>query len=163
MTSIYNTGNQNSGTTANTRANNSVSRTPADAALAAVVNNASATRNSSINVTNNAVDMTVRVFDSFDPLSIDVPVAEWDVVLSFFNQVFGTGDAAKAFATNLFRVSYESNTPVLTLLDQMTQFDRIKVTQTLAYYLNGYRSLSTLLGINSSVVPSVWAARNILP
>jgi hypothetical protein len=118
---------------------------------------------SSINVTNNAVDMTVRVFDSFNPLSIDVPVAEWDVVLSFFNQVFGTGDAAKAFATNLFRVSYESNTPVLTLLDQMTQFDRIKVTQTLAYYLNGYRSLSTLLGINSSVVPSVWAARNILP
>jgi hypothetical protein len=118
---------------------------------------------SSINVLNSSVDLTVRVFDDFNPLSIDVPVNEWDQVISFFDKVFGPGDAAVAFATNLFRVSYESNTPVLTLLDQMEQFDRIKVTQTLAYYLNGYRSLSTLLGVNSTVAPTVWAARNILP
>jgi hypothetical protein len=117
----------------------------------------------SVNDTNRNLDLTVRIFDDFTGFRLDVPVNEYDIVLSFFNKVFGDGEAAQAFANNLFRVAYESNTPVLTLLDEMQDFDRIKVTQTLAYYINGTRSLSTLLGVNSSVVPTVWAARNILP
>lgn len=183
--SIYGTPNT-SGSSAGSAVNNTVPRAPSTVGrptvglsstgsglavgLSSTVSGATVARNSvargassSINVVNTSVDLTVRVFDNFNPLNIDVPVNEWDQVISFFNKVFGTGDSATAFATNMFRVANESDIPVLTLLDQMEQFDRIKVTQTLAYYLNGYRSLSTLLGVNSAVVPSVWAARNILP
>jgi hypothetical protein len=116
-----------------------------------------------INTINRSVDLTVRIFDDFDNFELEVPVNEWDVVLSFFEKVFGIGEAATAFATNLFRVANESDTNVQILLDEMDGLDRIKVTATLAYYINSFRSSSTLLGINSAVTPTVWAARNILP
>jgi hypothetical protein len=41
--------------------------------------------------------------------------------------------------------------------------DKIQLTATLAYYLNGLRSPTTLLGINASVTPNFWTARNVLP
>jgi len=37
----------------------------------------------------------------------------------------------------------------------------IQLTATMAYYLNGLRSPSTLLGVNSSVTPNFYTARNI--
>lgn len=145
------------------RAVNNTAVSPTSTTSGAVRNSVARNNNSSVNTTNTNLDLTVRIFDDFTGFRLDVPVNEYDVVESFFNKVFGTGDAAAAFANNLFRVAVESNTPVLTLLDQMADLDRIKVTQTLAYYINGTRSPSTLLGVNSAVTPTVWAARNILP
>jgi len=117
----------------------------------------------SVNEINPKVDTSVRVFDTFNDFGIDVPANEYDAVYSYLYSVFASRDAAENFTTALFRVAAESDTPVLTLLQQIQAPDSIQVTLNIAYYLNGLRSPSTLLGINTAVTPNTWAARNVLP
>lgn len=117
----------------------------------------------SVNTLNPAVDQTVRVFDEFYQFAVNVDANEYDIVYSFFSSVFGTKEAAASFTSVLFRVSSETETPVLTLLKEMEGQNSIQVTNTLAYYMNGLRSPATLLGVNNPVQPNIWAARNVLP
>lgn len=117
----------------------------------------------SVNQVNPKLDTTVRVFDSFDDFGITVPAMEYDAVFSYLSSVFQNQSAAQNFTTALFRVAQQSQTPVLTVLDQVRAPDSIRVTTNLAYFLNGIRSPSTLLGINTAVTPNAWAARNVLP
>jgi hypothetical protein len=116
---------------------------------------------SSVNEINPKIDTSVRVFDTFDDFGINVPANEYDAVYSYLSSVFGDNTAAKSFTTSLFRIASQTNTPVLTVLQQIQDVDRIRVTNNIAYYLNGLRSPSTLLGINTAVTPNVWAARNV--
>lgn len=117
----------------------------------------------SVNTLNPAVDLTVRVYDEFYEFAVDVDANEYDIVNSFFLSVFKTASAADSFTSVLFRISDETNVPVLTLVEQMADQNEIQVSNTLAYYLNGLRSPTTLLGVNNPVQPNVWAARNVLP
>lgn len=116
----------------------------------------------SVNVTNNKVDKTVRVFDQFYRFDVQVPAAEYDVVYSYFASVFTEKQAALDFTTTLFRVSQETGSSVLTLLDQIADNNTLKITANLCYYLNGLRSPTTLLGVNSQVLPNAVVARNII-
>lgn len=117
----------------------------------------------SVNEINSRIDTTVRVFDTFNDFGIDVPVDQFDAVNSYLRSVFADAQAANNFTTALFRVANETNTPVLEVLAQIADQDRIRVTLNIAYFLNGLRSPSTLLGINTAVTPNAWAARNVLP
>lgn len=117
----------------------------------------------SVNVANPKLDPTVRLFDQFYKFELDVPANEYDVVNSFFESVFKTKIAAKNFTTALFRVANQSSTDVLTLLAQLQDQDQINLNATLAYYLNGLRSPSTLLGVNTTLTPNFFTARNVLP
>jgi hypothetical protein len=117
----------------------------------------------SVNTINPAVDQTVRVFDDFYGFDLQVDANEYDAVNSYFSSVFGDRQAANSFTTTFFRISEKSGVPVLELLAQVADQDAIKLTATICYYLNGERSPSTLLGINATVTPTVWAARNVLP
>jgi hypothetical protein len=119
---------------------------------------------STVNAPNPRLDSTVRVFDQFYKYDTQVPVNEYDAVYSYFMSVFKTKDAAANFTTALFRVADYTSTPVLTLLQSMqTQnLDAIQVSATLAYFLNGTRSPSTLLGVNSSLTPNFFTARNVV-
>ena len=117
----------------------------------------------SVNTINRNVDQTVRIFDGFYDYQTEVDANEYDVVNSYFRSVFGTGEAAANFSVTLFRISEETNTPVLTLLAEIEDLDQIKLTQTLCYYLNGLRSPATLLGIMAVSTPNFWAARNVMP
>lgn len=117
----------------------------------------------SVNAINRNVDQTVRIFDGFYDYQTEVDANEYDVVNSYFESVFGTGEAAANFSVTLFRVADETNTPVLTLLAAIEDQDKIQLTQTLCYYLNGLRSPSTLLGVTAVATPNFWAARNVLP
>lgn len=115
----------------------------------------------SVNVANPKLGSTVRLFDQFYDYQTDVPASEYDVVNSFFQSVFKTKDAAANFTVTLFRISDQTNVPVLTILAQLQDQDQIHITATLAYYLNGLRSPSTLLGVNSALTPNYFTARNI--
>lgn len=117
---------------------------------------------SSVNVTNNKVDSTVRVFDAFYSFDIQVPAAEYDVVYGFFASVFTDSRAAADFTTTIFRIAQETNTSALTVLDKIADSNKIQLTANICYYLNGLRSPTTLLGINSLAVPNAFVARNIL-
>lgn len=117
---------------------------------------------SSVNVANNKVDSTVRIFDQFYNIDIEVPAAEYDIVNSFFLSVVKRKEAADAFTMEIFRVSATNGTPVLTLLDQIQDNDAVRLTANLCYYLNGIRSPCTLLGTSAVYLPNVNVARNIL-
>lgn len=116
----------------------------------------------SVNNINPKLDTTVRVFDDFYGFQIEVEANEYDIVNSYFKSIFSDNQIAQNFTVSLFRVAYGTNVSVLTLLDQISGQDSITLTQTMAYFLNGIRSPSTLLGVNAAVVPNVWAARNVL-
>lgn len=114
-----------------------------------------------VNARNPAIDGTVQIFDEFYSFEQTVNANEYDIVNSYLKSVFGSAQAAGDFTVALFRISQQSGTPVLTLLDQLQGQDAIQLTNTICYYLNGLRSLTTLYGISSVVTPNQWAARNV--
>ena len=116
---------------------------------------------STINEINPQIDQTVQIFDQFYNYSANVPAMEYDIVLSYFRSVFTTAQAAENFATSLFRVAEESETPVLTLLQSMEGQNAIQLTISMAYYLNSIRSPATLLGVLQPTTPNFYTARNV--
>lgn len=116
----------------------------------------------SLNQPNTSVDLTVRIFDDFYRFDVDVPVDEYDAVNSFFLSVFGDARSAETFTMQVFRVAQNSQTPVMQVLERMKNQDSVQLTSTIAYYLNGLQSPSTLLGINAISQPNLWAARNVI-
>jgi S-adenosylmethionine hydrolase len=116
-----------------------------------------------VNSTNYSIDQTVRIFDQFYNYAANIPAEQYDAVLSYFESVFTTTEAAENFTSSLFRVAQETNTDVMTLLQtfQQTGSSEPEVTILMAYYLNSVRSTSTLLGVLSTATPNFYAARNV--
>lgn len=114
-----------------------------------------------VNYANPKTDSTVKIFDEFYAYAADVPAQEYDAVNSYFRSVFATAEAAGNFTVTLFRIAEQSETPVMTLLEQIQGSGQPELTLTLAYYLNNNRSSSTLLGVNAAVTPNFYVARNI--
>ena len=117
---------------------------------------------STVNEINPKVDRTVRIFDSFYNFEESVPANEYDAVYAYFRSQFIETEAAKNFTTVLFMISSNNNIPVMSLLEEIKKLDSPSLTVTLAYYLNGMRSKSTLLGLNQIITPNIYAARNVL-
>jgi hypothetical protein len=115
----------------------------------------------SVNAINTKTDLTVQIFDRFYGYEQHVPVEAYDAVLSYFRSVFNSAEAAGNFTVSLFRVSKQSGIPIMTLLQQFQGQSAPQITLTLAYYLNGIRSSSTLLGVNVPTQPNFYVARNI--
>jgi len=115
----------------------------------------------SVNYPNPKIDQTTKIFDRFYAYEVDVPSLEYDAVYSFFRSIYGTAEAAGNFTVSLFRVSQQSDIPVMDLLQQLQGQDQAELNLTLAYYLNNIRSPSTLLGINAVATPNYYVARNI--
>ena len=114
-----------------------------------------------INDVNPKIDQTVRVFDQFYNFEVSVPVNEYDIVFGFFKSVFTTSAAAGNFTASLFRISEQTDIPVLSLLEQLQGQNQIQITASMCYYLNNIRSPATLLGYSVPVTPNFYAARNV--
>ena len=114
-----------------------------------------------VNAINTKVDQTVQIFDRFYGYQQHVPVDQYDAVLSYFKSVFNSAEAAGNFTVSVFRISKGTNIPVMTLLQQFQGQTASQITLTLAYYLNGTRSKSTLLGLNVPAQPNFYVAHNI--
>jgi hypothetical protein len=115
----------------------------------------------SVNAINTKTDLTVQIFDRFYGYEQQVPVEAYDAVLSYFKSVFKSAEAAGNFTVSLFRVSQQSGIPVMNLLQQFQGQTAPQINLTLAYYLNGVRSSSTLLGLNVPTQSNFYIARNI--
>lgn len=115
----------------------------------------------SVNVPNKSTDLTVQIFDRFYGFQQRVPVDAYDAILSYFKSVFGSGEAAGNMTVAVFRISHATNIPAMTLLQQFQGQAAPQITLTLAYYLNGIRSKSTLLGLNVPTQPNYYVAHNI--
>ena len=117
---------------------------------------------STVNYSNPKTDLTVRVFDSFYDYDVNVPASEYDIVHSYFLSQMTSRQAAGNFTVSLFRVAETTGINPLTLLDEFKGTNGIKLSASLAYYLNAIRSAATLLGVGSAVVPNFYQARNVL-
>ena len=115
----------------------------------------------SVNAINTKTDLTVQIFDRFYGYQQQVPVDQYDAVNSYFRSVFDSIEAAGNFTVSVFRVSNQTGIPVMNLLQQFQGQSAPQINLTLAYYLNGIRSSSTLLGINVPTQPNFYVARNI--
>ena len=115
----------------------------------------------SVNAINNKTDLTVQIFDQFYGYQQQVPVDAYDAVLSYFKSVFGSLEAAGNFTVSVFRISHATKIPVMTLLQQFQGQSAPELTLSLAYYLNGIRSRSTMLGLNVPTQPNYYVSRNI--
>ena len=115
----------------------------------------------SVNAINNKIDLTVQIFDRFYGYQQQVPVDAYDAVLSYFKSVFASAEAAGNFTVSVFQISQATKIPAMTLLQQFQGQSAPEITLTLAYYLNGIRSRSTLLGLNVPTQPNYYVSRNI--
>lgn len=114
-----------------------------------------------VNAINPSVDLSARVFNDFNEYQVQVDSNEFDAVNSYFQSIFSDKNSALNLTSTFFQIAQQTNIPVLTLLDQVAGQSAIELTATMAYYLNGLRSPSTLLGINGPVVPNFYTARNV--
>ncbi len=109
-----------------------------------------------------ALDQTVQIFDSFYSFNLNVNGNEYDIVHGYFVSVCTTKNIANNFTAVLFRISQETGINALDLLDQIKGTKKMVMNQTLAYYLNSFKSKTSLYGI--SIVPKAnqTVARNIV-
>jgi hypothetical protein len=117
----------------------------------------------SVNSINTQVDLSARTFNTFNTPTININSDEYVVVNSFFKSVSRSTFDSDNLTATFFLISQATNTPVLTLLDQIEGKNELQITATMASYLNAVRSPSALIGINTTVVPNFYAARNVLP
>jgi|VirMetMinimDraft_7_1064189.scaffolds.fasta_scaffold18833_2 hypothetical protein len=117
----------------------------------------------SVNNINTQVDLSARTFNTFNSPTIDVNSNEYVVVNSFFKSVSRSTFDTDNLTATFFLISQATGIPVLTLLDQIEGTNELQITATMASYLNAVRSPSALIGINATVVPNFYAARNVLP
>lgn len=109
-----------------------------------------------------ALDTTVRVFDQFYDLDLVVNADQYEIVYSFFKNYTANISTAKSFTQTLFRIANETQINVLDLLKTFQGSDKMKITLTMAYYLNNISNQTVLFGVNNVVVPNETVQRNII-
>jgi TRAP-type mannitol/chloroaromatic compound transport system substrate-binding protein len=109
-----------------------------------------------------AIDQTVRLFDSFYAFNLVVNGNEFDIVYGYFKSVCKTVNIAANFTSVFFRVSQETGIPALELLGAIQNGTTLQMNQVLAYYLNSFKSKTTLYGVSVVPQPNQPVARNIV-
>ena len=108
------------------------------------------------------LDQTVRIFDSFYAFNLVVNAVEYDIVYSYFVSVCASKNIAANFTAVLFRIAQETQISVLQLIDQLKGTKKMEMNQILAYYLNSFKSKTSLYGIGIIPKPNLPVARNII-
>jgi hypothetical protein len=113
-----------------------------------------------------ALDYTVKIFDQFYNLDLVVNASEYEIVYSFFKEYSSDDAVAKSFTDTLFRISNETQIAVLDLLTTFqntgSDSEKIKISLTMAYYLNSLSNKTVLYGVNQVLVPNNNVQRNII-
>ena len=107
-------------------------------------------------------DNTTQVFNSFYTQPLRVSADEYDVVLSFFKGLTTSEATAKTYAENLFYISNQTDIDVLTLLETFQADDKMKITLTMAYYLNSFSDKTVMYGVNQVIQPNQGVLRNVV-
>lgn len=88
---------------------------------------------------------------------------DYDVVVSFFKKYTNNTYSAQSSASTLYAIAKQSGTSVLDLLQTFQGLDSMKVSLTMAYYLNSLNPTKVVMyGINSILTPSNTIQRNII-
>ena len=109
-----------------------------------------------------STDLTVKIFDDFYSFNMVVNGNEYDIVNSYFKSVCGTKTIAGNFTSFLFRISQETGIPVLDLLGQIQGTNKLQMNQIVSYYLNSFKSKTSLYGVSTVPQSNQPVARNIV-
>ena len=110
-----------------------------------------------------SMDQTVRIFDSFYAITLTINGNEYDIVRGYFVSICATKNIANNFTAVLFRISQETGIPVLDLLGQIQGTgNKLQMNQVISYYLNSFKSKTSLYGVSTVPQSNQPVARNIV-
>ena len=109
-----------------------------------------------------STDLTVKIFDDFYSFNMVVNSNEYDIVNGYFRTVCATKAIAGNFTAFLFRISQETGIPVLDLLGQIQGTTKLQMNQVISYYLNSFKSKTSLYGVSTVPQSNQPVARNIV-
>lgn len=112
--------------------------------------------------TRSNLDQTVRIFDEFYGFDLIVNSSEYDIVFSYFKSICGTTQIAGNFTVYLFRISQETQISVLDLLSYIKGKTQLETNTVIAYYLNSFKSKTSIYGFGTVPQPNEAVARNIV-
>ena len=108
------------------------------------------------------VDQTIRIFDNFYSFELIINGNEYDIVHGYFVDICDSSVVADNFTVFLFRISQQTGTPVLELLDYIAGTSKLDMNRIVSYYLNSFKSKTALYGVSFVPQPNQVVARNIL-
>ena len=92
-----------------------------------------------------------------------VDASQYELVLSYFMSQCSEVSIARNFASFLFRISANSNIPVLQLLEQLKGTDsQLEMNAVMAYYMNSLKSRTTMYGVSNIPKPNQIVQRNVV-
>lgn len=110
-----------------------------------------------------SLDQTVKIYDSFYATNLIVNAADFDIVFGYFKNVCVTNRIAGNFTAVLFRIAQETGVNILDLLDILKGTDsKLQMNKLITYYLNGFKSKTTLYGVGVIPRPNQPVARNVV-
>jgi hypothetical protein len=112
--------------------------------------------------TRSSIDQTVKIFDEFYGFDLIVGASEYDIVFSYFKRMCDTTQIAGNFTVYLFRIAQETQLPVLELLDYIQGKTQLETNTVIAYYLNSFKSKTSIYGFGTVPQPNEAVARNIV-
>jgi hypothetical protein len=109
------------------------------------------------------LDQTVRIFDTFYSTNLVVGADQYDIVYSYFASTCATKRIAANFSAVLFRIAQEADVNVLDLLAAVQGAEnKLQMNKIICYYLNSFKSKTTLYGVGIVPRPVQPVARNIV-
>lgn len=108
------------------------------------------------------IDPTIKIFDSFYAWNSIVNGNEFDIVNGYFTSIIPSKTISGNFTAMLFRIAQETGINVLELLGYIKGTTKLKMNQILAYYLNSFKSKTSLYGVGVVPQSNQPVARNIV-
>ena len=110
------------------------------------------------------VDQTIRIYDNFYNSKFVVNSAQYDVVYSYFKGTSSNEQIAANMTTVLFRIAQSGNYNVLDLLELIKGApNNLQMNSVLCYYLNTFKSKTSLYGAGNIPRPNEAVQRNVVP
>lgn len=109
-----------------------------------------------------SLDQTVKIFDEFYGFDLIIAPDEYDIVHSYFVGTCSSIRIADNFTVYLFRIAQETQIPVLDLLDYIRGKSKMEVNTVIGYYLNSFKSKTSMYGFSTIPQANQPVARNIV-
>jgi len=109
------------------------------------------------------VDQTIRIYDNFYNTKLEIGAADYDLVYSYFKGMSNNAQIAGNMTTILFRVAQAGNYNIINLLEIVQgATSNIEMNSILSYYLNTFKSKTSLYGVGNIPRPNEAVQRNVV-
>lgn len=115
-------------------------------------------------ITNESLDRTVKIFDAFYNSDLNIPADQYDIVFSFFKGVCANKIIAENYTVILFFIAKNADISAMFLLENIkgTTKNKLEINKIMAYYLNSFKSKTSLYGVGQIPRPNQPVARNVV-